>query len=103
MKGSGGAVRGVAIASSDAAVSDYADRPHQDMSLIGHVQVSLAAQVGTVSLSVERLFALKAGEVISMNELLDAPVTLMLNGRAVARAELLAVEDHFGVRILELA
>ena len=38
-----------------------------------------------------------------MNELLDAPLTLMLNGRAVARGELLAVDDHFGVRILELA
>jgi flagellar motor switch protein FliN/FliY len=38
-----------------------------------------------------------------MNELLDAPLTLLLNGRPVARGELLAVDDHFGVRILELA
>ncbi|WP_244243951.1 FliM/FliN family flagellar motor switch protein [Marilutibacter alkalisoli] len=75
----------------------------KDISLIGHVQVSLAAQVGTVTMSVERLFGLKSGDVISMNELLDAPLTLMLNGRAVATAELLAVDDHFGVRILELA
>lgn len=75
----------------------------QDIGLIGHVQVSLAAQVGTINLSVERLFGLKAGDVIDMNEALEAPITLMLNGRAVARAELLAVDDHFGVRILELA
>ncbi len=74
-----------------------------DISLIGHVQVSLAAQVGTVTMSIDRLFGLKAGEVVSMNELLEAPLTLMLNGRAVARGELLAVDDHFGVRILELA
>lgn len=77
--------------------------PRQDISLIGHVQIGLAAQIGTVSLSIERLFDLKAGDVITMNERLEAPVTLMLNGRAVARAELLAVDDHFGVRILELA
>lgn len=75
----------------------------KDISLIGHVQVSLAAQVGTVTMSVERLFGLKAGDVVSMNELLEAPLTLLLNGRAVATAELLAVDDHFGVRILELA
>lgn len=74
-----------------------------DISLIGHVQVSLAAQVGTVTMSIDRLFGLKEGEVVSMNELLEAPMTLMLNGRAVARGELLAVDDHFGVRILELA
>lgn len=74
-----------------------------DMALIGHVQVALAAQVGTVTMSVERLFALKSGDVVSMDELLEAPLTLMLNGRPVARGELLAVDDHFGVRILDLA
>lgn len=76
--------------------------PRQDISMIGHVQVSLAAQVGTLTMSVEELFNLRAGDVISMNELLEAPLTLMLNGRAVARGELLAVDDVFGVRILEL-
>lgn len=74
----------------------------QDISMIGHVQVSLAAQVGTVTMSIDKLFGLKSGDVVSMNELLEAPLTLMLNGRAVARGELLAVDDHFGVRILEL-
>ena len=76
---------------------------NNDVGLVGHVQVSLAAQVGTITMSIERLFGLKSGDVISMNELLEAPLTLMLNGRPVARAELLAVDDHFGVRILELA
>lgn len=74
-----------------------------DIALIGHVEVSLAAQVGTITMSIERLFGLKEGEIVSMNDLLEAPLTLMLNGRAVARGELLAVDDHFGVRILELA
>lgn len=74
-----------------------------DMSLVGHVEVSLTAQVGTISMPIERLFGLKHGDVVSMNELLDAPLTLMLNGRPVARGELLAVDEHFGVRILELA
>jgi len=74
-----------------------------DISLVGHVEVSLTAQVGTISMPIERLFGLQNGDVVSMNELLDAPLTLLLNGRPVARGELLAVDDHFGVRILELA
>lgn len=74
-----------------------------DVDLVGHVQVSLAAQVGTITMSIERLFGLRSGDVVSMNELLEAPLTLMLNGRPIARGELLAVDDHFGVRILELA
>lgn len=85
-----------AMASSEGAVV------HKDVGLVGHVQVLLSAQVGTITLSIDHLFGLKCGDVVSMNELLEAPLTLMLNGRAVARGELLAVDDHFGVRILEL-
>lgn len=94
------AVRDVSI--SEAVTTD-GPASQGDISLIGHVEVSLAAQVGTISMSIEQLFGLKSGDVVSMNELLEAPLMLMLNGRAVARGELLAVDDHFGIRILELA
>jgi flagellar motor switch/type III secretory pathway protein FliN len=30
-------------------------------------------------------------------------VTLLINGPGVGRAELVAIDDHFGVRILEIA
>jgi flagellar motor switch protein FliN/FliY len=75
----------------------------KDMSLVGHVSVTLTALVGTVSLSIEQLFAMKKGEVLPMNESFDTPVTLLLNGKAVARGELVAVEDNFGIRITELS
>lgn len=76
---------------------------NKDMSLVGHVSVTLTALVGSVSLSIEQLFAMKKGEVLSMNESFDTPVTLLLNGKAVARGELVAVEDNFGIRITELS
>ena len=41
---------------------------NKDMSLVGHVPVSLTAIIGTVSISIERLFSLKKGEVLEMNE-----------------------------------
>lgn len=75
----------------------------QDLSLISHVQVSLTAQIGTLSLSVEKLFGLTKGDVVEMNELLDEPVTLLLDGKPVARGELLGVDEHFGIRILEIS
>ncbi|TNJ33227.1 FliM/FliN family flagellar motor switch protein [Arenimonas terrae] len=74
-----------------------------DIEMVGHIEVSLEARIGTVTTTIGRLFELKAGDVVGMNEVLDAPVTLLLNGKAVARAELLAVEDHYGVRILEVS
>lgn len=88
---------------ADADTTPRAAALSRDIGLIGHVQVAMTAQVGTVTMSVERLFALAAGDVVKMNELLEAPLTLMLDGKPVARGELLAVDDHFGVRIVEVA
>ena len=54
-------------------------------------------------MTIDHLFALREGEVLTMNEDLNAPVTLLLNGKAVARGELVAVDECFGIRITELS
>ena len=74
-----------------------------DLALVGHVPVSLSVVVGEAQITMERLFALKAGEVIAMAQDVDQPVTVLLNGRAVATGELVAVGDQFGVRIIDVA
>lgn len=74
-----------------------------DMAMVGHVQVELAVHIGTAAMTLEKLLQLRAGEVLVMQETLDAPVTLLLNGHPVAKGELMAVDDQLGVRILELA
>lgn len=83
--------------------ADMAALSDKDISLVGHVPVTLLAQLGSVSMTVEQLFKLRQGDVLAMAEALDAPVTLLLNGKPVARGELLAVDDQLGVRITELA
>lgn len=74
-----------------------------ELAMIGHVEVSLEARLGTVTMTVDALFGLNAGDVVAMDEWLDAPLTLVLNGKPVARGELLAVDDHYGIRILDVA
>lgn len=74
----------------------------RDMGLIKHVSVELTAEIGTASLSIEELFSLKAGEVITLHQSVEEPVLLRLNGKPVARGNLMAVNDHFGIQILEI-
>ncbi|WP_312368413.1 FliM/FliN family flagellar motor switch protein [Stenotrophomonas sp.] len=75
----------------------------KDLSLLGHVKVSLVAEIGSTELTVDELFSLRSQDLVTLNESVDAEVTLLLNGRPVARGELVAVEDKLGVRITELA
>lgn len=71
----------------------------RDMALVGHVSVRLAAVVGELELSLDDLFAMRPGSVLTLEQSLEAPVLLQVNGKAIAEAELVAVEDRFGVRI----
>ncbi|ARV21268.1 hypothetical protein NY99_23335 [Xanthomonas phaseoli pv. phaseoli] len=74
----------------------------RDLSIFAHVKAKLVAHVGQVEMSVDQIMALKQSDVVSLEESCEALVTLMLNGKAVARGELMAVGDKLGVRIQEL-
>lgn len=73
-----------------------------DARLLSGVQVLLDAKLGVAALSVADLMNLKTGSVVELDSQLNDLVELKLNGAVVARGELVAVEDHFAVRIVEI-
>ncbi|MGO4703604.1 FliM/FliN family flagellar motor switch protein [Dyella sp. 2RAB6] len=73
-----------------------------DLNLVGHVKVRLTAVLGETEVSLAELFELKAGKVLTLGQGLEEPVTLQLNGKPVATAQLVAVGDHFGVQIVQV-
>jgi flagellar motor switch protein FliN/FliY len=74
-----------------------------DEQLIAGVEVVLEARIGTAAMKVAELMALKAGDSVPLDSELNRDVELRLNGVTVARGELVAVGDRFGVRIIEIA
>lgn len=75
----------------------------RDLAVLGHVPVCLEVILGRASTTVEELFALQEGGTLELDTTLDAPVALQLNGRTVARGHLVAVGDHFGLKITDIA
>lgn len=73
-----------------------------DPDLIGSVEVALEAVLGSTTMSVAELMKLDKGSTVELESSLARDVELRLNGMAVARGELVAVGDHYGVRILEI-
>lgn len=74
----------------------------RDLSLFGHVNVRVTAEIGHAELSIEKLLGSKSGDVISLVQTVETPITLLVNGKAVARGQLVAVDDNFGVQITEI-
>jgi flagellar motor switch protein FliN/FliY len=73
-----------------------------DVSPLLAVKVQLQVRVGTVSMTLGELMAARENAVLSLDRAVDQPVDLVLEGRTVARGQLVAVDDCFAVRITEL-
>ena len=74
-----------------------------DSAIFKDVSVTLQAKLGEVSLTVAELLALRTGEVLKLDLELDSPIELRLNQSTVALGEIVAVDDHFGVRITAIS
>ena len=73
-----------------------------DSAIFKDVQVALTARLGRADLSVQELLALKSGSVVKLDLKINEPIELRLQDSLVARGEIVAVGDHFGVRIIEV-
>lgn len=73
-----------------------------DSVIFKDVRVPLEATLGQTTMTVEDLLALKAGSVVKLELKMNDLVELRLNQSVVARGEIVAVDDHFGIRIVEV-
>ncbi|MBK3509546.1 FliM/FliN family flagellar motor switch protein [Pseudomonas sp. M5A4_2d] len=74
----------------------------RDMNLIKHVVVELVVELGNASMSVDELFALKSGDIVKLLQQVHEPASLCLDGKAVARGNLVAVDDNFGIQLTHI-
>jgi flagellar motor switch protein FliN/FliY len=74
-----------------------------DSSLLRDVEVTLQARLGQIVMPISELMTLTTDSVLSLDVRLNEPIDLLLNDALVARGEIVAVDDMFGVRIVEIA
>jgi flagellar motor switch protein FliN len=74
-----------------------------DDALLGDIKVEVEARLGRATMTVDELTALRSGSVVTLETGLADHVDIYLNDSPVARGEIVAVGDRFGVRIIELA
>jgi flagellar motor switch protein FliN/FliY len=74
----------------------------RNLAMLGHVNVRLDVLLGAADINVEKLFALAKGDTVVLDTDLDSPVTLQLDGKSIARGQLIAVGDCFGLKITEI-
>lgn len=66
------------------------------------VELDLRIELGRTELLIEEVLQLKEGSVVPLNKLAGDPVDILVNGRLIARGEVLVLNDNFCVRVAEI-
>ena len=67
------------------------------------VPVELAVEIGRTSMTIGETLALGPGSIVTLNRLAGEPVDLLVNGKPIARGEVVVIDEEFGLRITEVA
>ncbi len=70
--------------------------------LLMHVPLHVTAELGTCKLTIEEVLRLGTGSILDLNRCAGGPIDLLVNDKIVARGDIVAVGDNYGVRITEL-
>jgi len=73
-----------------------------NLSLVLDVPVSLTIELGGCQLPMREVLQLNIGSVVQLDKTADAPVELSVNGKLIARGEVVVIEDRYGVKITEV-
>ena len=71
--------------------------------LLKDVDVRLSVELGRTAMKLKDVLALGEESVVMLDRLTDDLLDVMVNGKLIARGEIIAENNRFGLRIVELA
>ncbi|HTP18829.1 MAG TPA: flagellar motor switch protein FliN, partial [Solirubrobacteraceae bacterium] len=66
------------------------------------VPVDLSVEMGRTRMTVGETLELRQGSIITLNRMAGEPVDLLVNGTAIARGEVVVIDEQFGLRVTEV-
>jgi flagellar motor switch protein FliN/FliY len=90
------------LESFDPATAALAISASGDLERLTDVTVELAVEVGRTFMTLGEALALGPGSVVTLERLADKPVDLLINGRPIARGEVVVIDEQFGLRLTEV-
>jgi len=74
----------------------------RNLDLLMNVPLGVTAELGRCAMRVSDVLKLGKGSIVALDRPAGAPIDVFVNGRLVARGEIVAVDERFGVRLTEV-
>jgi flagellar motor switch protein FliN len=76
--------------------------PVTGLDLLHDVEMEVSAELGRTRMSVRELLSLSPGAVVELDRAAGSPADMLVNGRLIARGEVVVIDENFGLRITEI-
>ena len=73
-----------------------------DLHRLEDVPVELAVEIGRTRMTIGETLTIGPGTIIGLKRMTGEPVDLLVNGKRIARGEVVVIDEEFGLRLTEV-
>jgi len=77
-------------------------QPTENISLIKDVPLEVTVELGRTNKAISDILDFAPGTIIELDKIAGEPVDVLVNGKLVAKGEVVVIEENFGVRVTEI-
>ncbi|MCD7837000.1 MAG: flagellar motor switch protein FliN, partial [Lachnospiraceae bacterium] len=74
----------------------------ENIDLIMDVLLEVTVELGRTSKSISEILNFAPGTIIELDRIAGEPIDVLVNGKLVAKGEVVVIEESFGVRVTEI-
>ena len=75
---------------------------NENINLIMDVPLQVTVELGRTSKSISEILDFSPGTIIELDKIAGEPVDVLVNGKFVAKGEVVVIEESFGIRVTEI-
>lgn len=73
-----------------------------NLELVKDIQVTLTVELGRTEMLIQDILELTPGKVIELDRLAGEPLDIVVNGKLLAKGEVVVVDENFGIRLTQI-
>lgn len=82
--------------------TNYQPKEMANIDLIMDVPLQITVELGKSRKTIREVLALGPGSVVELDKLAGEPVDLLVNGKLLAKGEVVVIDENFGIRITDI-
>ena len=75
---------------------------HENIDLIMDVPLEVTVELGRTKKSIKEILDFAPGTIVELNKIAGEPIDVLVNGKYVAKGEVVVIEESFGIKITEI-